>query len=49
MMMLKISGKYNPQILTGINSIYGIVDLKPQLSPKALVSSAMKLTKGTKK
>ncbi len=41
--------KYNPQILTGDPIAFmALLDLKPQLSPKALVSSAMKLTKGTK-
>lgn len=41
--------KYNPQILTGDPIAFmALLDLKPQLKPKALVSSAMKLTKGTK-
>jgi phenylacetate-CoA ligase len=41
--------KYNPQILTGDPIAFmALLDLKPQLNPKALVSSAMKLTKGTK-
>lgn len=41
--------KYNPQILTGDPLAFmALLDLKPQLNPKALVSSAMKLTKGTK-
>ncbi|MEG1025339.1 MAG: AMP-binding protein [Flavobacterium sp.] len=41
--------KYNPQILTGDPIAFtALLDLKPKLNPKALISSAMKLTKGTK-
>lgn len=41
--------KYNPQILTGDPIAFmALLDLKPQLKPKALISSAMKLTSGTK-
>lgn len=41
--------KYNPQILTGDPIAFmALLDLKPQLHPKALISSAMKLTEGTK-
>lgn len=41
--------KYNPQILTGDPLAFmALLDLKPQLNPKAMLSSAMKLTKGTK-
>ncbi|MCD0466003.1 AMP-binding protein [Flavobacterium sp. ENC] len=41
--------KYNPQILTGDPIAFmALLDLKPKLTPKALLSSAMKLTKGTK-
>ncbi len=41
--------KYNPQILTGDPITFiALLDLKMQLSPKALISSAMKLTNGTK-
>lgn len=41
--------KYNPQILTGDPIAFmSLLDLKPQLNPKALISSAMKLTTGTK-
>ena len=41
--------KYNPQILTGDPIAFmALLDLKPKLSPKALLSSAMKLTKGIK-
>ncbi|MEO8773501.1 MAG: AMP-binding protein [Gelidibacter sp.] len=41
--------KYNPQILTGDPLAFmALLDLQPQLTPKALISSAMKLTKGTK-
>jgi phenylacetate-CoA ligase len=41
--------KYNPQMLTGDPIAFmALLDLKPQLTPKALLSSAMKLTKGTK-
>lgn len=40
--------KYNPQILTGDPLAFlSLLDLKPELTPKALISSAMKLTKGT--
>lgn len=42
--------KYNPQVLTGDPLAFmSLLDLKPELHPKALISSAMKLTKGTKK
>jgi len=42
--------KYNPQILTGDPIAFmALLDLAPRLSPKALISSAMKLTLGTKK
>jgi phenylacetate-CoA ligase len=41
--------KYNPQILTGDPLAFtALLDLAPQLKPKAMISSAMKLTKGTK-
>jgi phenylacetate-CoA ligase len=41
--------KYNPQILTGDPLAFmALLDLKPQLFPKAMISSAMKLTQGTK-
>ncbi|WP_281637895.1 AMP-binding protein [Flavobacterium marginilacus] len=41
--------KYNPQILTGDPLAFtALAELKPQLTPKALISSAMKLTEGTK-
>ena len=41
--------KYNPQILTGDPIAFmALLDLKPKLKPKALVSSAMKLTEGTR-
>ena len=41
--------KYNPQILTGDPLAFmALMYLKPQLTPKAMVSSAMKLTAGTK-
>ncbi|WP_132034288.1 AMP-binding protein [Flavobacterium circumlabens] len=40
--------KYNPQILTGDPIAFmALLDLQPQLKPKALISSAMRLTKGT--
>lgn len=46
---LKYLEKYNPEILTGDPIAFtALLDLKPQLNPKALISSAMKLTKGTK-
>jgi phenylacetate-CoA ligase len=46
---IKYLEKYNPQILTGDPIAFmSLLDLKPQLNPRALVSSAMKLTKGTK-
>ncbi len=42
--------KYNPQILTGDPIAFmALLNLKPNLSPRAMISSAMKLTKGTKK
>lgn len=42
--------KYNPQILTGDPIAFmALLDLKPELTPKAMISSAMKLTKGTKR
>ncbi|KAF2506936.1 AMP-binding protein [Flavobacterium zhairuonense] len=41
--------KYNPEILTGDPIAFtALLDLKPQIYPKALISSAMKLTKGAK-
>ncbi|WP_431241381.1 AMP-binding protein [Flavobacterium sp. P21] len=41
--------KYNPEILTGDPIAFtALLDLKPKISPKALISSAMKLTKGVK-
>jgi phenylacetate-CoA ligase len=41
--------KYNPQVLTGDPIAFmALLDLKPHLKPKALISSAMKLTTGTK-
>ncbi|MBS7256317.1 AMP-binding protein [Flavobacterium branchiicola] len=46
---IKYLEKYNPQILTGDPLAFmALLDLKPQLQPKAMISSAMKLTKGTK-
>jgi phenylacetate-CoA ligase len=46
---IKYLEKYNPQILTGDPIAFmALLDLKPQLNPKALISSAMKLTTGTK-
>ena len=42
--------KYNPQILTGDPIAFmALLAIKPNLTPKALISSAMKLTVGTKK
>lgn len=39
--------KYNPQILTGDPFAFmGLLELQPRITPKALVSSAMKLTDG---
>jgi phenylacetate-CoA ligase len=41
--------KYNPQILTGDPLAFtALLDLKPRLVPKAMISSAMKLTTGVK-
>ena len=41
--------KYNPEILTGDPIAFmALLDLKVELTPKALISSAMKLTDGTK-
>lgn len=41
--------KYNPQILTGDPlSFLSLLDLKPKISPKAMISSAMKLSIGIK-
>lgn len=46
---VKYLEKFNPQILTGDPLAFmALLDLKPKLTPKAMVSSAMKLTKGTK-
>ena len=46
---VKYLEKYNPQILTGDPIAFmALLDLAPQLKPKALISSAMKLTTGTK-
>lgn len=46
---IKYLEKYNPQILTGDPLTFmALLDLEPQLNPKALISSAMKLTTGTK-
>ena len=46
---VKYLEKYNPQILTGDPIAFmALLDLEPQLNPKALISSAMKLTTGTK-
>lgn len=46
---VKYLEKYNPEILTGDPIAFmALLDLAPQLSPKALISSAMKLTIGTK-
>ncbi|OXA75689.1 phenylacetate-CoA ligase [Flavobacterium aquidurense] len=46
---VKYLEKYNPQILTGDPIAFmALLDLAPQLNPKAMISSAMKLTKGTK-
>lgn len=46
---VKYLEKYNPQILTGDPIAFmALLDLEPQLKPKALISSAMKLTTGTK-
>lgn len=42
--------RYNPQILTGDPFAFiDLLELKPCLKPKAMVSSAMKLTEGTRK
>ncbi len=42
--------KYNPQILTGDPFAFiDLLELKPRLKPKAMVSSAMKLTAGIRK
>ncbi|WP_170830153.1 AMP-binding protein [Williamwhitmania taraxaci] len=42
--------KYNPQILTGDPFAFmDLLALKPRITPKALVSSAMKLTEGIRK
>lgn len=42
--------KYNPQILTGDPIAFmALLDLKPNITPRALISSAMELTEGTKK
>ncbi|WP_028980646.1 AMP-binding protein [Sporocytophaga myxococcoides] len=42
--------KYNPQVLTGDPFAFiDLLELKPCLKPKAIVSSAMKLTEGTRK
>ncbi|WMJ74382.1 AMP-binding protein [Cytophagaceae bacterium ABcell3] len=47
---LRYLEKYNPQILTGDPfAFYDLLNLKPSITPKALVSSAMKLTKGIRK
>jgi len=41
--------KYNPQVLTGDPFAFSdLVQLKPKLTPKVLVSSAMKLTNGVR-
>ena len=46
---VKYLEKYNPQILTGDPIAFmALLDLKPHVNPKALISSAMKLTTGTK-
>lgn len=46
---VKYLEKYNPEILTGDPFAFtALVELKPRLSPKALVSSAMKMTDGTR-
>lgn len=46
---VKYLEKYNPQILTGDPIAFmALLDLAPQLNPKVLISSAMKLTTGTK-
>ncbi len=46
---VKYLEKYNPEILTGDPFAFlSLLDLKPALSPKALVSSAMKLTRGVR-
>lgn len=42
--------KYNPEILTGDPFAFSaLLKLKPKISPKALVSSAMRLTAGVRK
>lgn len=47
---IKYLEHYNPEILTGDPFAFlSLVELKPKLSPKALVSSAMKLTNGIRK
>lgn len=41
--------KYNPEVLTGDPFAFtALLDLKPKIKPKAMVSSAMKLTEGLK-
>jgi phenylacetate-CoA ligase len=46
---VKYLEKYNPQILTGDPfSFLDLLNLQPEITPQALVSSAMKLTEGTK-
>jgi phenylacetate-CoA ligase len=41
--------KYNPEILTGDPFAFtALMELKPKLSPRAIVSSAMKLTQGVR-
>lgn len=47
---IKFLEKYNPEILTGDPFTFlSLMELKPRISPKALVSSAMKLTEGMQK
>lgn len=42
--------KYNPQILTGDPLAFiALMELEPEISPDAMISSAMQLTAGTKK
>lgn len=47
---IKYLEKYNPQILTGDPFAFlDLLALKPKITPKALVSSAMKLSEGIRK
>jgi phenylacetate-CoA ligase len=47
---IKYLEKYNPQVLTGDPFTFmELLNLKPNITPKVLVSSAMKLTEGVRK